>query len=795
LTGRTSKKPLRIVNRIIRSRLSITIFLCAAVIFSAYLLTPEEPLQIVDLKTGEKVWEDIRADYDITILDELTTNKRRKNAEESVLPVYDYDSRMEQKLHQKMTEAMNEWRQIMRERRMKSVLDTIPQALGPQLPLNLVSPEPTQKMLDNLEADYQKFTTETSLKISPETFRLLKEFEFSLSVEEAVQSIITHIASFSIVNERESLLETAPNGFMRRDIYTHIERVIFNLDTIISLEMAYREIDDVSERLVSENRLITDIAAEMAGALIVPNLVLNREETRNRQQMARDSVNPVYIHVAAGEIIIEAGDVVTPDIKLRLDRLSEAGHSTRFSFVFAGNVLFLMVIGYIVILDIKKFHQNLDSEKRFLLVLIFILFLSITKFFFNITEMIPDYLAANAYDSVYTYRFAVPYAFGCMLIALLLNIRLAILFSFIFGLTASLIADKNLTFGLYALFSGYSAIFAVSRYKQRTMILQGGFLISMANVFFILILFFLEGKSNLLAFAFSALMGICSGLLVAMIVMILLPVLEWLFKIPTDLRLLELSNFNEPLLRRQAMEAPGTHHHSLMVADLAEAAAEAIGANSLLAKVAAYYHDIGKIMQPQYFIENIRGKNPHEKLTPNMSVMIIRKHVKDGVELTRQAGLGKDIVDIVQQHHGNSLISFFHFKACENVKTGDANPVQEENFRYNGPRPRSREAAIVLIADSVEAAARSMKNPSPSSLKLMVNKITSAKFSDHQFDECELTFRELTIIAETLYSRLLRNNHTRIEYPGFNFTDDMNQKKSNTAETQGRRNKPEKTVT
>ena len=159
-----------------------------------------------------------------------------------------------------------------------------------------------------------------------------------------------------------------------------------------------------------------------------------------------------------------------------------------------------------------------------------------------------------------------------------------------------------------------------------------------------------------------------------------------------------------------------------------------------------------------------------------MSVMIIKKHVKEGVELARQAGLGKDIVDIIKQHHGNSLISFFHSKACENLKTVDSSPILEDNFRYTGPRPQSKEAAIVLIADSAEAAARSMKNPSPSSLKLMVNKVTIAKFKDNQFDECELTFRELTIIAETLYNRLLRNNHSRIEYPGFNFSPESKPK-------------------
>ncbi len=764
------------LKKMARSKYLVIGFLITTAIFSAYILTPEQSSQIVDLEIGEKVWEDIRADYDLTILDEVSTNQRKKNAEDSVLPVYDFDSRIQQKTYQKMTEVMNRWRQIMREKRMKSILTALPDSAESRLPENFISPDPTQKMLQDFEEDYQAFTTDTALPVSKETFRLLREFEFKLNIEEPVQSIIAHIATFTIVSDREALLENAPNGFMKRDINTHVERVVFNLDTIISLETAYREISDFSDGLFQDNQMLQDIAVELAEALTVPNLVFNREETQSRRQIARDSVKPVYIHFAAGEIIVEAGEVITSDLKVRLDRLSEAGHVSRFSFIFPGIALLLMVFGYIVILDIKKFHGNLDSERRFLLVLIFIIYLVITKYLYRAAISIPDYMVENPFNDIHTYKFAVPYAFGCMLIALLLNIRLAILFSFIFGIIVSLIAGNELTIGLYALLSSYTAVFAVSRYKQRTMILQGGFLISMANVVYIMILFFLEGQPDFLTFAFSALMGICSGLFVSMIVMIILPILEWLFKIPTDLRLLELSNFNEPLLRRQAMEAPGTHHHALMVADLAEAAADAIGANSLLAKVAAYYHDIGKITQPQYFIENITGKNPHEKLTPNMSVMIIKKHVKDGVELARQAGLGKDIVDIIKQHHGNSLISFFHSKACENLKTVDSSPILEDNFRYTGPRPRSREAAIVLIADSVEAAARSMKNPSPSSLKLMVNKITTAKFKDHQFDECELTFRELTIIAETLYNRLLRNNHSRIEYPGFNFTPELDPK-------------------
>ncbi|NQU07903.1 MAG: HDIG domain-containing protein, partial [Candidatus Abyssubacteria bacterium] len=239
--------------------------------------------------------------------------------------------------------------------------------------------------------------------------------------------------------------------------------------------------------------------------------------------------------------------------------------------------------------------------------------------------------------------------------------------------------------------------------------------------------------------------------------------LESIFGIATSIRLLELSDLNHPLLKRMAMQAPGTYHHSLMVGNMAEAAAEEIGANSLLARVGSYYHDVGKMNKPLYFSENQRGaKNRHDELTPNMSALILTAHAKEGVELAREQRLNQPIIDFIEQHHGTSLMPFFYQKAMEQDQT---HSVEEDNFRYAGPRPQSRETAICMLADSVEAASRSLSNPTHGHIKAMVEKIINNKFVDSQLDECDLTLKDLHGIADSFVRVLAGYLHSRVEYP------------------------------
>ncbi len=753
---------------------------------TAYILTPSPQGSTTNLEIGEKAWEDVKSNFDFTVIDEVTTKRRRQEAENAVLSVYDYDSSLRDKLYQRLAEIFGNWRQKLRERRMRETLGSTNLPLAPLFitPSNSATPTPPSET-----DDYEQFLSETGLKISQEAFKALQTLNFSIDVERGVRSILDQICNNAIVGDRNMLLEQANGGLTQRDLANMEEKNIYNLVLIISLEDVWREIDALAAKVVPDNQkkdeLIKDLVAEVSRALIRPNLTFNMQETQTRRRLARDSIKPVYFNVTVGEVIVHAGERVTPEIKIRLDQLNRMGQESRISVIFIGNLLLVAVLFLIATIYIKRFHRNLisDRSRLFLIGLITLLQVILVTVCWKLATFIPDLMTQYPFDLKAPYRFAVPFAIGSMLMALLVDVGTAVLFSFIFGILAGILGERDFFIGLYSIISGYSAVFAVTQYKQRTMIIQGGFLVGLANLTAIVLLHFIRGELAIMPMALSGLGAIFSGLLLAIIVTAILPVLEWLFKIPTDIRLLELSNFNQPLLRELAMEAPGTHHHSILVGDLAECAAEAIGANSLLARVGAYYHDIGKISKPSYFIENTFGRNPHDELTPNMSAMIIRKHVKEGVELAMRWGLGRDIIHIIEQHHGTSLLTFFYDKAVS-IEHNDKENISEDVFRYPGPKPRSKEAAIVLIADAVEAAARSISSPSTSSLKSMVSKITLSKFQDHQFDDCELTFRELTIIAESLYHRLLRNYHSRIKYPGFDF--DHHQKDGTISETKPR---------
>jgi hypothetical protein len=264
-----------------------------------------------------------------------------------------------------------------------------------------------------------------------------------------------------------------------------------------------------------------------------------------------------------------------------------------------------------------------------------------------------------------------------------------------------------------------------------------------------------EGLSNI-AYACA------NGVLVMLIVPGSLSLFESAFRITTDIQLLELSDLNHPILRRMTMEAPGTHHHSLMVGNLAEIAAEAIGANSLMARVCSYYHDIGKVSRPEYFSENQTGYNRHDGLSPIMSSRIIVGHVKDGVEMAREYGLCQPVIDIIQQHHGTDMVRFFYEKALKGDKY---DCLREEDFRYPGPKPQTREAAIVMVADSIESASRSLTSPTRSRLEAVADKIINTRFADGQFDDCDLTLKDLHVIAETIVRVLVSAYHRRVEYP------------------------------
>lgn len=362
--------------------------------------------------------------------------------------------------------------------------------------------------------------------------------------------------------------------------------------------------------------------------------------------------------------------------------------------------------------------------------------------------------------------FGIPIPAGAMLVTLLFDFHTAIFFSFTISLLSGLWLQDAL-FPIYIFVGSLVASFSVIRCKKRSDLLKGGLYVGLANLITSAILLLFKGELFTLKAASGLIFALSSILTVSGTVSILLPLLEYAFNVTTDISLLELLDLNHPLMKSLMINAPGTYHHSVIVGSLVESAAEAIGVNPLLARVSAYYHDIGKIKMPEYFVENQTGAvSKHEKLTPHMSSMIIVSHIKEGIELAKQYKLPQPVIDIIQQHHGTSLITYF-FQKAKDLDLEHVPP--EDEYRYHGPKPQTRVAALVMMADAVEAASRVLTDPTPARVSALVDRIINRIFLEGQLDECELTLKDIFEIKSRFSYILTGILHKRIDYPGFDF--------------------------
>lgn len=460
---------------------------------------------------------------------------------------------------------------------------------------------------------------------------------------------------------------------------------------------------------------------------------------------------------------------------------------------FIGSFLIVSIILFIFYKDIKRYKPGyLENYKMLLLLgLLFTGTLLIGRIFDYLLEGLNIGLSLPDGTS---YIFGIPLPLGAMLVTLIFDFHTAIIFSFALSLISGIWLD-NPFYPVYTFIGSLTAAFSVIRCKRRSALIKGGLYVSCVNLITAVVVLLLTenlfSETALSAFFFA----LISGILVASIVSVLLPAIEHVFGITTDISLVELLDLDQPLMRNLMIAAPGTYHHSVIVGNLAEAAAEIVNANPLLARVTAYYHDIGKIKMPEYFVENQPSTlNKHEKLTPHMSSMILTSHVREGVELAQHYKLPKLIVDIIHQHHGTSLITYFYQKAID-----QSLEVQREDYRYPGPKPQTRVAAIVMMADAVEAASRSLTNPTPARIADLVEKIINTIFLDGQIDECELTLKDISEIKKRFTLILTGIFHKRIAYPDIHLkpakrkdvssNGDNNTESSKTAEDKSSTNK------
>lgn len=410
--------------------------------------------------------------------------------------------------------------------------------------------------------------------------------------------------------------------------------------------------------------------------------------------------------------------------------------------------------------NIRKFSPT-DKDLVLLTVLLVALMAAtkVSLIMFPVIEQALPEIPASAY----LYGIGIPA--GAMLVRIVLNSETALVFSVLASAYGGWLMEDGFFFTLYFFIGSIVGAHSVGYAEDRAVLIRAGLKVGLVNALTIFCQSLIRSEWIWPVLGFKAFFGFFGGIVAGIVVLGVLPIVEWLFRYTTNSKLLELANLNHPLLKRMILEAPGTYHHSIVVSTLAETAARAVNAHPLLCRVSAYYHDIGKLDKPLYFIENQRtNENRHEKLAPSMSSLILISHVKEGLELARQYGLGEKISGIIQQHHGTSLISFFYQKAKEQ-ENPDFGHVEEEAFRYPGPKPQSKEAALVLLADAIEAASRTLQDPTPARLQGMVQKLINNIFADGQLDGCELTLKDLHQIAKSFNLILAGIYHQRIEYP------------------------------
>ncbi|RUS54437.1 phosphohydrolase [Kurthia sp. 3B1D] len=502
---------------------------------------------------------------------------------------------------------------------------------------------------------------------------------------------------------------------------------------------------------------LMNVSIRIARSAMVANELLDEDATEQKRQQAIESIDPTRI--LQGQIIVQEGEVIDRDVYHQLEVTGMlATHQSLKPYVGLALLIIIQMLFFYMIFNNAK-NMKIEHKIRNLLIVSIIYVLSI-----GFMELLG--IVDREFDLLLGFLF--PAALAPMMIRMLVGERIAVLVTMMLGISAGVIFQEGystvmqMEIALYMILSGISSLYFVRNMQKRSKVLQTSFGVAIVNSLFIAF-YLLMTQSSYTAkeLLFYLVAAIVSALLSGALTIGTLPFIETVFGILSSLRLIELSSPNHPLLKKILMEAPGTYHHSIMVANLAEAACEAVGADGLLARVGCYYHDIGKTKRPGFFVENqTNGLNPHDHLPPEKSRDIIIAHAADGVRILEKHKMPKEIVDIARQHHGTTAVKFFYYKAKQQDPT-----VKESDYRYAGPKPQTKEIAIITVADSVEAAVRSMKDPTPEKIKNLVHAIAQDKLQDGQFDECDLTIQELHTIEQVFCETLNGTFHSRIEYP------------------------------
>ncbi|MEL3972863.1 HD family phosphohydrolase [Rossellomorea oryzaecorticis] len=603
-----------------------------------------------------------------------------------------------------------------------------------------------------------KQTSPEEEAVNPQSSNINKQLEeLKKRLPEGNENIVTKVLTDDVLKTLLSASEV------------DLERV----ESIVSTQLQVIMQNNVKEEELKEAKLnleeriktftftggLSDAAVALGNVAIEPTEFYDPEKTEQLKKQAVEGVQPVKI--IYGEVIVEEGKLITPNIYETLKDFGMVEEDFSLKPII-GLALFIVVIISSLYYLFYTLEVKEERKQNYLI---------LTSIVFVISLLIMKITGLLKQLEINDIAFLFPAAFTGMILRILLNERIAMMMVFIISACASIVFNErfsgsiDIEVAIYTLFSGVAGILTLVSRNQRTNVLRAGIYVAFVNILIIAFLVLLSDVSyTSTEYIYYLVFALISGIGSSILTIGFLPFFETGFGILSSMRLVELSSPNQPLLKKLLTEAPGTYHHSVMVANLAESACEAIGANGLLARVGCYYHDVGKSKRPHFFIENqMHIENPHDRMTPETSKTIIINHASDGADMLRKYKLPKEIIDIAEQHHGTTLLKYFYYKAKEQGKD-----VTEEEYRYPGPKPQTKETAIINIADSVEAAVRSKNSPTQEEIKQLVASIVKDRLNDGQFNECDISIKELEKVKKSLCETLNGIYHPRIEYPELN---------------------------
>ncbi|SYZ73820.1 putative 7TM receptor with intracellular metal dependent phosphohydrolase [Candidatus Zixiibacteriota bacterium] len=722
----------------VRSKIFKITILILATTLVAFLYPGENLFFPLDFpRKGEIAFEDIIAPFQVTVAKTPGEIKEEKDAAAGAIPVIlEYDS-------QKVDSILARFTQFM------ASVDSSARFLK-QRQKNAGR---TPAALDNVADSLRNALVLRFPFIDGNTIGRLLKIGNNQQIADVIFDILKNDIYFTGVIADAT---TLPDLKSRSIIVRIDKREIFLVrDKLLDLPRAYVSfLADLNNRTITDS-FDVDLYYDLGRHFIIPNLTLNAMEMESRRQAAIAEISPVAEVVPAGEVIARSGSRIND----RQEKILEAMYKQKESLVKSqgwylplapvmARWLLILTAFLMLYLYLYYFHGQLflSNPKVFSLFLIYGL------------ELVLIYFIGTRLNlSVYLY----PVAIFAALVTILFDAEVGIFNVFILALLLGVLHRFNFTIVLVTIVVGTVTCYSTQQVRHRSEFFRTIVYLSLTYVVLILLIesFKVSPPDEIINLAG---LGLVNGIVSPILTIGLLPIFESLFGFTTDITLLELSDLNHPLLKRLSLEAPGTYHHSIIVGNLAEAAAKSIGANSLLARVGAYYHDIGKMEIPEYFVENQLGiKSKHDALTPTMSAIILSSHVKKGRLLGEEADLPDEVLNFIEEHHGTMTMNYFLNKAKE---LGIENPPIDD-FRYPGPKPRTRETAIVMLADTTEAASRTLANPKPARISTLVQNIINDRFQSGELEDCPLTLKDLADIRESFTQILIGVFHYRIEYP------------------------------